>query len=110
VRYRNFFVIACLLLLTGCSGWSSTGTLLLREKPNQRPSLIDVPEDSTYSLFIVGDTEPILSFSLAKSEKIGFELSQAAVVGDMTIDQIYAIAGRNRFPIDITKAYEWRKQ
>jgi hypothetical protein len=108
VRHRNIFVFICLAMLIGCG--SLTSTLLMRQTPNQRPSLIDVPADGAYSLFITGETEPVLSFTLTKSEKIGFELSQAAVVGDVQIDQVYAIAGQNRFPLDITKAYEWRKQ
>jgi hypothetical protein len=109
LRRCNTFVLASMaMLISGCL--STTGTLLMREKPNGRPSLINVPADGTYTLFISNDTDPILSFTLTQSDKIGFELSQAAVVGDMHIDQIYAIAGQNRFPLDITKTYEWRKQ
>ena len=94
------------MLLVDCS---SPGTLTVREEPNQRPSLIDVPSSGRYGLFMAGDSDPIVSFTLGKLEKIGFEQSQAGVVGEMRFEMIFAVAGEHRIPLDITKTYEWRQ-
>jgi hypothetical protein len=100
-------VVSLVLLTEGCS---PVGQMIVREKPNQIPSLIEAPADGIYGLFVAGDSDPFLRFDLKKSEKIGFELSQAAVIGDMRLEQIFAIAGEHRIPLDLSKAYEWRKE
>jgi hypothetical protein len=101
-----------LILMIGlmCASCSAPGTLVAREDPNQIPSVVATPEAGKYGLFVVGETDPIFSFVLGKSEKIGFEQSAAGVVGDVQVEVVYAVAGQNRFPLEISKAYEWRKE
>jgi hypothetical protein len=108
--FRRVICAAILMNLAMTAGCSSYGTLLTRHRPTEQARLIDVPADGTYGLYFVGGTDPILQFEMKQSEKIGFEFSQAEVVGDIKLQQIYAVAGDRRFPLDVTRSYEWRKQ
>ena len=99
--------IVVFTLIQACS---SPGILVTRFEPNRIPSVTSVPVDGDYGLFIAGDSEAILQFKLKQGERIGFELSHAAVVGEIQLEQVFAIAGENRLPLDLTKKYEWRRQ
>jgi hypothetical protein len=98
--------ISSLALLEACA---SPGVMVMRFAPSRMPSVTSVPADGDYGLFVAGETEAILQFKLKQGDKIGFELSQAAVVGDMQLEQVFAIAGEQRLPLDLTKTYEWRR-
>jgi hypothetical protein len=100
-------VVVVFALLQACS---SPGILVMRFEPHRIPSVTSVPVDGDYGLFIAGGSEAILQFKLKQGERIGFELSQAAVVGEIQLEQVFAIAGENRLPLDLTKKYEWRRE
>jgi hypothetical protein len=101
-------VSSLLLLLLSAATCSSPGTLTAREERG-KPTGLSPAEAGVYGLFIAGDSDPLIRVKLDDKDKIGFEHGQAGVVGEMKIDMVYAVAGQNRMPLDITKTYEWRK-
>ena len=103
-------LVPALLLMVLCvSGCTSPGVLTAREEAGHDTALINVSIPGTYGLFIAGDADPIFRFKLQEKDKIGFEHGPAGVVGEMQFDMVYAIAGQNRIPLDITQTYEWRR-
>lgn len=103
---KTCVALLVVLMISGCA--SSAGELMARQKPNEIPTLIDVPTDGNYGLFIAGETDPLLRFHLTRGEKLGFELSQAGTVSGFEVQLIYAVGGSSRFPLDVNKTYEWR--
>jgi len=102
---KRLVVLFVLLFASACS---SPGTLTTREAPGE-PTALTPAAAGIYGLFIAGESDPLFRFKLEDKDKIGFEHGPAGIVGEMKFDMVYAVAGQNRIPLDITKTYEWRK-
>jgi hypothetical protein len=89
------------LMLSGCS---SPGDLLLHQEANLPPKVIKVEVAGDYGLFIAGESQPLLQFSLKQGDQIGFERDAEGMV-----TWLRAIAGTQRTRLEIDKSYEWRK-
>jgi hypothetical protein len=102
VRYPTFFLaVAGLFLLVGCS---SPGLFISQQQGDSVPKMGTAPVDGTYGLFVAGQGQELLDFTLKQGDPLGFDRSDDGVVQWM-----YAVAGNSRNRLDITQNYEWRR-
>ena len=105
VRTRPLAGLA--LVLSGCS---SPGVLVGRHEPATPVVVGHVTEAGSYGLFIAGDADPLLRYPLAAGDPIGFDHSSTTVpAGQMQVEWLYAVAGRDRQRLDLRQTYEWRR-
>ena len=94
------------VLAAGCS---SPGELVQRHAPGAPVGTQAVTVPGSYGLFVAGDAEPLLRFSLRVGDRLGFESGTQPAADQLQIKWLYGIAGSSRGRLDAGKSYEWRR-
>lgn len=91
-------VVTTLLLAGGCKS-SSTSDLVTQYNRGDEPSLVQALEGGDYALYSLFDNYPIVTYTLAPGQQVGFAKGERG--------RVVAVAGDNKVAVE-DKPYEWR--